>query len=112
MKWLDPKTHPIPQDWDELFIAYVYDEEVQKRYVVIAKKDESHENRIVPLKKGNDLDYWLDYLNEVTLLAWMFLPLPPESHDKYLEEKQKELEDTILQSIKYDAYPYPSQDNS
>lgn len=96
MKWLDPKTHPIPQDSDELFIAYVFEEEVQKKYVVIAKKDNSYsdENAIETLNECGHLDYWFSDYHDPILLAWMPLPLPPEESscpeipDNSLEESR------------------------
>lgn len=96
MKWLDPKTHPIPQDSDELFIAYVFEEKVQKKYVVIAKKDNAYsdENAIETLNECGHLDYWFSNYNDPILLAWMPLPLPPEESscpeipDNSLEESR------------------------
>lgn len=90
MKWLDPKIYPIPENKDELFIAYVYDEEEQKKYVVIAKRqyEDLYKNKICIMNESCHFDYWFSDLDKGELLAWMPMPKPPYEDKFSCPEKQ------------------------
>lgn len=79
MKWLDPKTHPLPE---ENFLAYIkkYNFDEHPEYAILCISRSSYDRNEYVAVAPHNIE---NYVDEKDILCWM--PLPPPMSQEELE---------------------------